>query len=75
MSRRSWFLFLPLYSPKLDPIELVFSKLKDHLQRIGARILTDILEAIQKSAIFAHLKSAEITSRLPSMSQVKGGTL
>ena len=32
-----WFLFLPAYSPNLNPIEMVFSKLKAHLRRIGAR--------------------------------------
>ena len=32
-----WFLFLPPYSPDLNPIELAFSKLKAHLRRIGAR--------------------------------------
>ena len=32
-----WFLFLPTYSPDLNPIEMAFSKLKAHLRRIGAR--------------------------------------
>ena len=32
-----WFLFLPPYSPDLNPIEMAFSKLKAHLRRIGAR--------------------------------------
>ena len=31
-----WFLFLPPYSPDLNPIEMAFSKLKVHLRRIGA---------------------------------------
>ena len=41
-----WFLFLPPYSPDLNPIEMAFSKLKAHLRRIGARIFTDMFEAI-----------------------------
>ena len=32
-----WFLFLPAYSPDLNPIEMAFSKLKAHLRRVGAR--------------------------------------
>jgi transposase len=35
--RGCWFLFLPPYSPDLNPIEMAFSKLKAHLRRIGAR--------------------------------------
>jgi transposase len=37
-----WFLFLPPYSPDLNPIEMTFSKLKAHLRRIGARTFTDL---------------------------------
>ncbi len=28
----AWFLFLPAYSPDLNPIEMAFSKLKAHLR-------------------------------------------
>ena len=41
-----WFLFLPPYSPDLNPIERALSKLKAHLRRIGARTFTDMFEAI-----------------------------
>ena len=34
--RGAWFLFLPPYSPDLNPIEMAFAKLKAHLRRIGA---------------------------------------
>jgi transposase len=40
------FLFLPPYSPDLNPIEMAFSKLKAHLRRIGARTFTDMSDAI-----------------------------
>ena len=40
-----WFLFLPPYSPDLNPIEMAFSKLKAHLRRIGARSFTELFEA------------------------------
>ncbi len=41
-----WFLYLPPYSPDLNPIEHAFSKLKAHLRRIGARSFTAAFEAI-----------------------------
>ena len=43
--RQSWFLFLPPYSPDLNPIEQAFSKLKAHLRRIGARTYDDLIAA------------------------------
>jgi len=43
---RCWFLFLPPYSPDLNPIEMAFSKLKAHLRRIGARTFTDMFQAL-----------------------------
>ena len=41
-----WFLFLPPYSPDLNPIEMAFSKLKAHLRRIGVRTFTDMFHAL-----------------------------
>jgi transposase len=41
-----WFLFLPPYSPDLNPIEMAFSKLKAHLKRIGARTFDHLINAI-----------------------------
>ena len=38
-----WFLFLPAYSPDLNPIEMAFSKLKAHLRHIGARTFDTLL--------------------------------
>lgn len=35
--RGAWFLFLPQYSPDLNPIEMAFSKLKAHLRKAAAR--------------------------------------
>lgn len=39
-------LFLPPYSPDLNPIEQAFAKLKAHLKRIGARTFEHLLHAI-----------------------------
>ena len=44
--RGCWLLFLPPYSPDLNPIEMAFSKLKAHLRRIGARSFDQLLTAI-----------------------------
>jgi transposase len=44
--RGSWFLFLPPYSPDLNPIEMAFAKLKAHLRRIGARTIDALWRAV-----------------------------
>lgn len=42
---RRWFLYLPPYSPALNPIEQAFSKLKAHLRKNGARRFDDLVIA------------------------------
>jgi transposase len=44
--RGAWCLFLPPYSPDLNPIEMAFAKLKAHLRRIGARTIEALATAI-----------------------------
>ena len=44
--RGCWFLYLPPYSPDLNPIEQAFSKLKAHLRQIGARSFDALIEAV-----------------------------
>lgn len=46
--RGAWFLFLPPYSPDLNPIEMAFSKLKAHLRKAKARTYEDLWKAIGK---------------------------
>ena len=41
-----WFLYLPPYSPDLNPIEMAFSKLKAHLRCSSAKFFTDVFVAI-----------------------------
>jgi transposase len=36
-AKGAWFLFLPAYSPGLNPIEMAFSKLKAHMRAAQAR--------------------------------------
>ncbi len=44
--RGCWLLFLPPYSPDLNPIEMAFAKLKAHLRSIGARTFDHLIAAI-----------------------------
>ncbi|MEM1362080.1 MAG: transposase [Pseudomonadota bacterium] len=44
--RGCWLLYLPPYSPDLNPIEQAFSKRKAHLRKIGARTITEVFKAI-----------------------------
>jgi len=45
-ARGAWLLFLPPYSPDLNPIELAFSKLKAHLRRLAPRSVEDLFKAM-----------------------------
>jgi len=42
----AWFLFLPKYSPDLNPIEMAFAKLKAHLRKAKARAYDALWQAI-----------------------------
>jgi transposase len=45
-ARGAWFLFLPPYSPDLNPIEMAFAKLKAHLRKAKARTVEALWKAI-----------------------------
>ena len=45
-ARGAWFLFLPKYSPDLNPIEMAFSKLKAHLRKAAARTIDALWRAV-----------------------------
>jgi transposase len=45
-ARGAWFLFLPPYSPDLNPIEMAFAKLKAHLRAAGARTYEALWRAV-----------------------------
>lgn len=42
----AWMLFLPQYSPDLNPIEMAYSKLKAHLRKAAARTFDALIQAI-----------------------------
>lgn len=42
----AWFLFLPPYSPDLNPIEMAFSKLKTLIRKAAARTYDDLWNAV-----------------------------
>jgi transposase len=45
-ARGAWFLYLPPYSPDLNPIEMAFAKLKAHLRKAKARTIDDLWRAV-----------------------------
>lgn len=44
--RGAWFLYLPPYSPDLNPIEMAFAKLKSHLRKAKARTVDALCQAV-----------------------------
>ena len=44
--QKCWFLFLPAYSPYLNPIKMAFSKLKAHLRRLEARTYDQLIQTL-----------------------------
>ena len=45
----SWLLFLPSYSPDLNPIEMAYSKFKAHLRRLKARTFTTLFQSVAQT--------------------------
>ena len=46
-----WLLFVPPYSPDLNPIEMAFAKLKAHLRATAARTIGELWEANRHDAV------------------------
>ena len=42
----NWLLFLPKYSPDLNPIEMAFSKLKTLIRKAAARTYDDLWKTV-----------------------------
>jgi transposase len=67
--RGAWFLFLPPYSPDMNPIEQAFAKIKAHLRKAEARIfdalwraLGDICNLFEPQECWNFLKAAGYAS-------------
>ncbi|GGA04830.1 hypothetical protein GCM10011498_00150 [Amylibacter cionae] len=67
----NWILFLPPYSPDLNPIAMAYSKLKAHLRRLKARPPTHYSSLSRKPVTSSHQKNAGNSSKLPEMLQIK----
>ena len=65
--RGAWFLFLPAYSPDLNPIEQAFAKIKAHLRKAEARTFDALWRTLGEIATCSNHKSAGTTLRLPDM--------
>ena len=70
-----WLLYLPPYSPDLNPIEMAFSKLKAHLQGSGPERSIRCSMLWPKSATCSHHRNAGTTFARQGMDQVKGSKL
>jgi len=44
----NWLMFLPPYSPDLNPIEMAFAKLKAHLRHLKARTFDTLMSSVGK---------------------------
>lgn len=52
-------LYMPPYSPDLNPIELCWSKVKAQLRRVGARTLPTLKKAVRAATAAVSLSDAE----------------
>jgi transposase len=48
-AQENWLLFLPPYSPDLNPIEMAFSKLKAYLRRMKARTFDSLFTSVAET--------------------------
>jgi transposase len=72
--RGAWFLFLPQYSPDLNPIEMVLRQAQAHLRKAAARTfddliakLGDICELYEPEECWNHLKAADMNQNNGTM--------
>jgi hypothetical protein len=59
-------IYLPKYSPDLNPIELAFSKLKAHLRKAAEHTILRLLRRVGRSLPISARKSAETSFVMPS---------
>ena len=60
-------MFLPPYSPDLNPIEMAFAKLKAHLSAMAMRTIDQLWKAIGQICDLFTSKNAQTTSKPQDM--------
>jgi transposase len=60
-------LYLPPYSPDLNPIEMAFSKFKAHLRKAAEHTIPGLLRKIGRVVQASAPKNAEISCATPDM--------
>ena len=74
-ARGAWFLFLPAYSPDLNPIEMAFAKLKAHLRAARARTYDALWRAVGDICSLFDPANAGTSSGTPAMLPIKSTML
>ena len=64
-------IFLPKYSPDLNPIEMLFAKLKHLLRKAARRTLDAICDAIAEILDTVSAQNVETTSKKPDTTETK----
>jgi len=67
--------YLPPYSPDLNPIEMVFVKLKSHMRKSAARTFADLQAALADSLTRFESATAKASSGMPNIRLIKSKTL
>jgi transposase len=70
-AKDAWLLFLPPYSPDLNPIEMAFAKLKALLRARAVRTIDALWRAIGEICDLFSLKSVKTTSTLQAMDSLE----
>ena len=74
-ARGAWLLFLPAYSPDLNPIEMAFAKLKAHLRKRAIRTIDALWQAIGDICEMFSPTESGTTSKQLVMNQPKHDAL
>ena len=64
-------LFLPPYSPDLNPIEMAYSKLKAHLGRLEARTFDALFHSVAQTCDLFAREQCQTYSKVPDMLLIK----
>ncbi|MER9645328.1 transposase [Mesorhizobium sp. M0239] len=73
--RSAWLLFLPPYSPDLNPIEMAYSKLKARLRKKAARTFEALCDALGDICHLFDPAECRTSSKLPDMRPINRDTL